>query len=78
MTALRLIDTSLSQPRESREDLVRRMAKCLVTYDAFRNEGDAMRALMLKGFSPFEAIRFVDDARQVAMQEVVAVAVSEP
>lgn len=58
--------------QESREDLVRRMAERLVTYDAYRNEGDAIRCLMMKGFSPFEAIRFVDDARQVAMQSVVA------
>lgn len=67
-----LIDGPLSAPHESREDLVRRMAERLVTYDAYRNEGDAIRCLMMKGFSPFEVMRFVDDARQVATQSVVA------
>ena len=67
-----LIDGPLSAPHEGREGLVRRMAERLVTYDVFANEGDAMRCLMMKGFSPFEVIRFVDDARQVAMQDVVA------
>ena len=73
-----LIDGPLSAPHESREDLVRRMAERLVAYDSFRNEGDAMRCLMMKGFSPFEVMRFVDDARQVAMQDVVAREIAGP
>jgi hypothetical protein len=67
-----LRDGALTEPRETREDLVRRMAQRLVTYDAYRNESDAIRCLMMKGFSPFEVCKFVDDARQVAMQDVVA------
>jgi hypothetical protein len=73
-----LIDGSLSERRESRDELVKRMAADLVTYDAFRNEGDAIRSLMAKGYSSFAVLRFVDDARQVAMQCVVAAEISKP
>lgn len=73
-----LIDGPICAPHQSREDTVKRMAQRLVKYDAFRNEGDAIRTLMARApleqesFSPFDVLRFVDDARQVAMQDVVA------
>lgn len=71
-----LIDGSLLARRESRNDVVARMASDITKYDAFRNEGDAIRSLMSAGYSPFDVLRYVDDARQVAMQEVVAAEMS--
>jgi len=72
LTTLRLIEGPLTGPRARRELIVARMAKDLVTYDAFRVEADAIRALMAREYSPFDVLRFVDDARQVAVQEIVA------
>jgi hypothetical protein len=73
-----LIDGPLAPQSEGRDDLVRRMAADLVTYDAFRVEADAIRSLMAKGYSSFAVLRFVDDARQVAMQEIVAAEMVKP
>jgi hypothetical protein len=65
-----LIDGPLCEPRDQ---LIARMAADLVRFDAFHNREDAVRALMWrKDYSPFLVMRFADDARQVAMQDVVA------
>jgi hypothetical protein len=73
-----LIDGPLATHGESRDELVKRMAADLVTYDAFRNEADAIRSLMARGYPSFAVARFVDDARQVAMQGVVAAEMMKP
>lgn len=78
LTVLRLLDGPMTDPRARREHVVMRMAKDLVAYDAFRVEADAIRALMAREYSPFDVLRFVDDARQVAMQEIVAKEMSAP
>lgn len=78
MIELRLIDGSMTDPAARREQVVARMAKDLIAYDAFRIEADAIRALMSREYSPFDVLRFVDDARQVAMQEIVAKEMSKP
>lgn len=59
--------------RESRADLVARMAADLVKYDAWRNKDDALRSLVFGCRYPsFEAVMYLDDVRQAAMQMVVA------
>lgn len=73
-----LIDGSPVLRRESRADVVKRMAADLVKFDAFRDEGDAIRSLMHRQYSPFDVLRYVDDARQVAVQDVVAREISQP
>lgn len=61
-----LIDGSLSQT-------IAEMAAILVSADAYQTEAGAMRVLMASGaYSTFELMYFIDDARQVAAQEVVA------
>lgn len=52
--------------------MVERMARCLVEKDAFHDPKQAMRELMLAGFPAFLVMRKLDDARQAAMQGVVA------
>lgn len=72
MSILRLIDGPLVIRRECRSVVVRKMGADLVRLDAFRNENDAMRALIAtEKYSAFEVIRYLDDARQVAAQDVV-------
>jgi hypothetical protein len=72
LTVLRLIDGPLMDPAARREHVVAAMAGDLIAYDAFRVEADAIRALMAREYSPFDVLRFVDDARQVAIQEIYA------
>lgn len=56
-----------------RSEVVTEMSALLVQYDAWRNEADALRVLIWRGnYSSFEAQRYLDDARQGAMQSVVA------
>jgi hypothetical protein len=80
-----LVDGAVVHPTVSRSDVVKAMAARLVEKDAFRNEGDAIRCLMwrdpLNGhteFSPYDVMVLVDDARQLAMQEMVAREMGKP
>ena len=71
--ALLLIDGGLSQHPLPRSQVVALMAADLLRLDAFRNEADAIRALMaLRLYTTFEIMTCVDDARQAAAQEIVA------
>lgn len=68
-----LIDGSIAMTREERDELIRSMAADLVRFEAYHDVNDAIRSLMWrKEYSPFLVMRFADDARAVAMQEVVA------
>lgn len=67
---IRLIDGPLIYTR--RNETVARMAQALVAEDAFHSEQDAIRLLMHKGFPPVQVFNLIDDARQLAMQHVVA------
>lgn len=64
--------------REAREVRVSRMAADLVEADAFATLADAIRLLMWKGYGSVEVGLLADDARQVAMQSVVAKEMSKP
>lgn len=67
-----LIDGPLLKASAQREALVQQMADDLVRYDAFANESDAIRTLMNRSYRPLDIALLADDARQVAMQSVVA------
>lgn len=75
----RLIDGPLLNIREHRAEMVERMAADLIQFDAFRDERDAIRALTWCGrHGAYDVMVLVDDARQRAMQEVVAREMGEP
>lgn len=75
---VRLIDGPLTDARSRRTALVQRMAKDLVRYDAAQNEADAIRSLFGRGYTMTDIVMLVDDARQVAMQEIVAAEMAKP
>lgn len=74
-----LIDGPLViKPRESRKETVERMAADLVRFDAFQNPDDAFSTLAwCRRYSVFEIMTCLPDARQAAMQSVVAREMSE-
>ena len=61
---------SLRLPAE-RENLVRQMAADLERFEAYANSSDAIRSLIGR-YPPLDVALYADDARQVAMQSVVA------
>jgi len=69
---IRLLDAPLIDARTRRRALVARMAQDLVRYDAHANEADAIRSLYGAGYPMADIVMLVDDARQVAVQEIVA------
>lgn len=73
-----LIAVSPQPATARRKALVERMAKDLVHYDAAQNEQDAVRCLMARGYSPFDVLHLVPEARALAFQEIVAVEMSKP
>lgn len=73
---LRLIDGPVTSIR--RAELVARMAKDLVKYEAAADERDSIRSLFGRGYSMPDIVMLIDDARQAAMQEIVAREMSKP
>lgn len=70
---VRLIDSPLIDAASRRDDLVRRMAADLVAADAFRNKRDAINCLFgCRVYHSVDIAHLLDDARQTAMQTVVA------
>lgn len=74
-TAFRLLDGPLSPPAYTAT--VKLMAAVLIECDAFRDERDSIRALMGK-FPMVEIVVHGDNARQYAMQTVVAKEMAKP
>lgn len=69
---------SIAAGLSKRQRLVSDMAQALLKYDAFRNEADAFWTLQNREmWSTYDIIVCIDDARQVAMQEIVAKEMSE-
>lgn len=64
--------SSVRDEMAAREARVNRMAADLVEADAFATLADAIRLLMWKGYGSVDIALLADDARQVAMQSVVA------
>lgn len=78
VTDFPLIDGPLPIAFRPRKVVVEEMAAILVKYDSFRNEADAIRCLLaLRVYSSFEVLRYIDDVRQYAMQQIVAREMSE-
>ncbi|XUM21012.1 hypothetical protein ACRAVF_26990 [Bradyrhizobium oligotrophicum S58] len=69
-----LIDGALySDPRAQRQQIVEEMARRLLIGEAFRNEADALKSLLqAQRWSAFQILNCIDDARQVAAQDLVA------
>ena len=75
---LRLVDRSVRSVHQHRQSMVRQMARDLVRYDAHANEADSIRSLFGRGYSMVDIVILIDDARQVAMQEIVAREMAKP
>lgn len=72
-THLRLVDGPVVLPEQNTRSVkVANMAKVLIETGTFHDEHDARLALRFVGYSAFEVQVYVDDARQVAEQHVVA------
>lgn len=68
-----LIDGSLVNWQQHRENLARLMAEDLVERDAWHTEGEAVRALYrTRKYKMGDIMALVDDVRQIAMQTLVA------
>lgn len=74
---IRIVDGTLID-KAPRSELVKRMAADLIKYDAVGNEQDSIRSLFGRGYSMVDIVMCIDDARQVAMQEVVAREMARP
>lgn len=72
------IDGTLMEARDRRVDMVRRMAADLVEFGAYHNHHDALLCLRVARYSHLDIIAFMDDARQAAVQTVVAREMSTP
>lgn len=57
---------------------VEQMADALIRFEAYGNEQDAVRSLFGNGYRMFEICLLLDDARQAAMQRVVAREMGQP
>lgn len=68
---LRLVDGPLIETTPRRE-IVEKMAKDLIRFGAVANEQDSIRSLFGNGYSMVDIVMLIDDARQVAMSEIVA------
>jgi hypothetical protein len=77
ITSTYLIDSPL-MPLQSRESRVLRMAEALIEHDAYADRDDAVQCLRSLGFSIFDVHVAVDDARQAAVQAMVATEMSAP
>lgn len=73
-----LPDGSLIKARAERAATAKKMAADLVRHNAFANESDALRCLMALSYPPLQIALLLDDARQIAMQDVVAREMMEP
>lgn len=75
---IRLLDGPLAPLSDSATgELVKLMAAVLIEFDAFHNERDSIRALMGK-FPMVEIVVHGDNARQYAMQTIVAKEMAKP
>ena len=73
-----LPDGPLMAARAFREGIVLSMAQDLVDCDAFADINDARRCLLAKRYLSVHIVAWLADARQVAMQTVVARVMMEP
>jgi hypothetical protein len=72
-----LPDGPLAAARAAREATVHAMAADLIRFESFHTTSDAVRSLM-GHYKAMEIALYADDARQVAMQGVVAREMMKP
>jgi hypothetical protein len=75
---IRLLDGPLMAYRERRKAVAERMAKDLLRFESYLTEQDAIRSLYGAGYPMADIVMLVDDARQLAVQEIVAMEMSRP
>lgn len=68
----------LTDIRTRRQDLLARMARDLIRFDALVPETDSIRALHGARYPMADIIMLIDEARALAFQEIVAREMSEP
>jgi hypothetical protein len=74
-----LLEGPLIAPRkEDSSVMIFSMAADLIEADAFRDHRISFHTLVLRGYNSFYVSSLIDDARQVAMQSVVAAEMSKP
>jgi hypothetical protein len=73
-----LIDGPLMTAPERREAMTERMAIILSAHQVYADRAASVHVLRAEGFPMIDVHLMVDDARQVAMQEVVAREMMEP
>jgi len=78
VSLFRFIDGPLMDQASRREEVVRRMAKDLIEGNAIGIKDEAIDTLLRRGYPTFDVFALVDDARQAAHQELVAVEMSLP
>lgn len=67
-----LLDGPLMSAHQRRRQMIEQMAQDLIEADAMRDRDDAVSALRAKDYPRFDIFAFVDEARAVAFQEIVA------
>jgi hypothetical protein len=72
-----LLNGPIMTAPERREALLERMAKDIAAYHVCADRQDAVRVLHQLGYDVTDIHVLVDDARQVAMQDIVAREMSE-
>ena len=73
-----LLDGPLMALQDRRLALVEEMAHVLCQQDAYADPDDARRALRAFGYSALDIEVLLDDARQAAVQDAVALEMSRP
>jgi hypothetical protein len=76
VSLFRFIDGPLMAQEQRRADVVRRMAKDLIEADAFRDERDAIRVLMHRGYPSYDVMALVGEAQAEAERQLIAVEIS--
>ena len=77
---IRLLDAPLIDAQMTRRArLVKCMAADLIRYEAAHNEPDAIRSLYgTRRYQMADIVMLIDDARQAAVQEIVAAEMEKP
>lgn len=80
ITLHRLVDgpLSLDVARQERIEKIADMALQLLKNGSYADYSDSIMTLAALGYPTFEIFAFINDARQVAMEHVVATEMSEP
>jgi hypothetical protein len=73
-----LLDGPLILAPERKQEMAEEMAALLLDANAYLDRGDAIRLLRAADYNALNVMLCVDDARHLAMQEIIAKEMSEP